>query len=155
MAKNKPGSSKKHPVAATPPPKKPVANNHPDLKHPVVGGNPERFLELPVAWNFHSMDPNGEWACDLSSLSSHTERLANYFEGRTPENIFHNGDRHSHPMTSQKVCRKAKERLNQLQIDPETVYQISLNKKARLWGIMYHNIFKILWLDLNHTVCKK
>jgi hypothetical protein len=114
--------------------------------------DPETVFALPISWNFHMMDSKGEWACGFQPLLGYLGRLP-HFERRTIRDVFVTGDRHSHPMSTQKISKKAQDRLNALNIDVETIYQLSLDQKCRLWGILEYNIFNILWLDVNHTVC--
>jgi hypothetical protein len=112
--------------------KNPASNNNSHKKSSSSGNvspqkqsankdDPASTLALTIAWNFHKMDSGGEWGCDFDSLSPYAERLANYFEDRTPKDIFSSGygDRHSHSLGVEKICRKAKDRLSLLQIDPE------------------------------------
>lgn len=75
------------------------------------------------------------------------------YEQKSIKSVFLDDDRHSHPISTEKISAIAQKRLQFINIDEETLYQISLSQKIRLWGVIKHNIFHILWLDEEHEVC--
>lgn len=110
-------------------------------------------LHVPIAWNFDRMDKSGKFRCSLKELHTYTEELLR-LEGKTVEELM---DReHNHPMPIAKLSREARDRIEVLNLDEQTLFQLDLKTPARLWGILEHNIFHIVWLDKNHEVyiCK-
>ena len=116
--------------------------------------NPDHTLKAKIAWNFGLMDSGGQWPCSLKRLDAHHSRLV-FFEGRAVEDIFNSagGDRHSHLIAVDRIILTAQKRLEALNIDANVLHQLSLGHAPRLWGVLQHNIFHILWLDEKHEVC--
>ena len=128
----------------------PVSN----IKNAHLGGDPGTTQKAPLAWNFHLMDEGGPWACSLKALETYKNRLYR-FEGQTVNEIFNpgSGNRHSHPTGKHNISEAAQARLNTLNIDGSVLYQLPLGQIPRLWGVLQHNIFHILWLDEKHEIC--
>ena len=114
--------------------------------------DPNMTRQMPIAWNFSRMDTGSRWKCSLSALEQYLQKVIG-FEGQTAFDIFHNGNRHAHPIGTNKVCENAQNRLDTLNIDVDVLHQLPLAQIPRLWGVLEHNIFHILWLDEDHTVC--
>lgn len=114
---------------------------------PKFGGRPA--LDQPIAWNFSRMDPGGKFACSLKKLDEFVKKLV-AFEGKTIEQIMSLD--HNHPLSTKKLSSIAKNRVEALRLDSETLYQLNLGTPVRLWGILEHNIFHVIWLDREHAV---
>ena len=115
--------------------------------------HPESYFKKNIAWHFGMMDNGGNWCCDVSRLNGYLTRLS-HFESQTCEEIFfqQRGD-HNHPIPIANLESDAQNRLDELGYNQvEMLHQIGLGGPVRLWGIMFLNIFKILWLDEEHTV---
>ena len=106
-------------------------------------------LHVPIAWNFDRMDSGGKFRCSLKSLHDYTRELLR-LEGKTVEELM--GKEHNHPMPIAKLSREARARIEILNLDEQTLFQLDLKTPARLWGILEHNIFHIIWLDKKHEV---
>lgn len=106
-------------------------------------------LHIPIAWNFNRMDGAGKFKCSLSALYPYTNELLR-LEGKTVEELMEKA--HNHPMPIAKLSREAKARIKALNLDEQTLFQLDLKTPARLWGVLEHNIFHIIWLDKNHEV---
>lgn len=116
--------------------------------------NPDKILESKIAWNFSKMDDGGDWPCSLQSLHGYHRKITSY-EGKTIKELFvrgQGGGVHSHRMPVEVLCSKACTRLNTCNIDEDALHQLDLGGPARLWGVLEHNIFHILWLDPRHSV---
>lgn len=109
--------------------------------------NPD--VEIPIAWNFGRMDDGGKFKCTLKLLAGFTNELIK-LEGKTVSQLMQKA--HNHPMAVGKLSSEAKARLEILNLEEETLFQLDLKTPARLWGILEHNIFYILWLDPTHDV---
>lgn len=106
-------------------------------------------LDAPIAWNFKRMDKGGKFKCDFKSLHNHETAVLN-LEGKTIKQLMEKN--HNHPLAIDKLSPVAKARMRVLNLDIETIYQLDLRTPARLWGILEHNIFHVIWLDPNHLV---
>lgn len=114
---------------------------------------PEGFQHQLIAWHFHVMDSDGDWPCDIETITEISCRLHEYETKRwfEVEKIKNN-----HPMSTRSIEPKAQRRLVKLGLDDTgTLYQLYIagkGKKRRLWGLRQENIFQILWWDPDHTV---
>lgn len=106
-------------------------------------------LDQKIGWNFSRMDKQGKFKCTLCLLEPYTEKLV-ALEGVTIDNILKK--KHNHPMNTDKLSRDAKARVDVLNIEEETLFQLDIGTPARIWGILEGNIFHIVWLDRNHEV---
>lgn len=107
----------------------------------------------PIGWNFSMMDqsPDCPWRCTYKRLSKYRDRLLS-FEGKSFQDIEKEaGSSHSWPDTS-KLNKKFQEHLARKKIDSEALWQLELDGKARLFGVRVLNVFKVIWLDENHSV---
>lgn len=123
-------------------------------KTPKYTQNPEGYENKLIAWHFHRMDNDGEWACNYKILNEISHRLHEYEKMKWNEVTL---PRRNHPMPIKKIERPAQKRLLELKMgDTETLYQIEIKgipkKNPRLWGVRQENIFQVLWWDLDHTV---
>lgn len=117
------------------------------LRVPKHGAQPN--LDLTIAWNFSRMDKGGKFKCTLALLNEFSSELIK-LEGKTVDELM--SKKHNHPMSAGKLSSEAKARMEILNLDEETLFQLDLKTPARLWGILEHNIFHIIWLDPEHGV---
>lgn len=106
-------------------------------------------LDAPIAWNFRSMDSGGKFRCSLKLLHEFQDRLLR-LEGHTIAELLQQA--HNHPIAAAKLSAEAKSRLEAMNLDIETLFQLDLGTPARLWGMLEHNIFHVIWLDPEHSV---
>lgn len=129
-------------------PKQPKINAH-DCARRITKHIEQPGLQLPIAWNFDRMDDGGKFKCTLKALHDYIHELLR-LEGKTVDELM--GKEHNHPMPIAKLSKAAKARIEALNLDEQTLFQLDLKTPARLWGILEHNIFHIIWLDINHEV---
>lgn len=108
----------------------------------------EEINKKNIGWNFHRMDQSGSWPCTFRRLTQYREKMLEY-EGNTIETVLNR--RHCHPIQCDVLCQRAQNRLNDLGIDGD-ICQLDIGAGGRLWGILAHNIFHLLWIDPNHEV---
>lgn len=108
----------------------------------------QAYDEKMIGWNFRRMDTTGQWPCTFRRLTSYRDKLLAY-EGKSISEVL--GMSHCHPIGCDAVCEKAQNRLNLLNISG-AIMQIPIGGAARLWGILEHNIFHLVWIDPKHEV---
>lgn len=111
-------------------------------------------FKSPIGWNFRHMETTKgcEWKCTFKRLSKFNDRLLS-FEGKSFQEI-EAGNDSSHPWPDISGLNKDFQALiNAKRIDVESIWQLELAGKSRLFGVREHNIFKVMWLDFNHTAC--
>lgn len=107
----------------------------------------------PIAWNFSQMETssNSAWKCTFKSLTRHRKRLLE-FEGKSFQTI-DSEQQHSHNWDdTTKLNPKFQQLLKNKKIEQGALWQLDLGGKSRLFGIRDRNIFKVIWLDNNHTI---
>jgi hypothetical protein len=112
------------------------------------------FQKNPV-WQFIHLDmEHDEWGWKNLGENDHEEilqKLVNY-ESRKWGEIYKDKKR-DHPVTVDHLSSKARKRLEELNLgDTEELYRLRFTGKMRIWGILHGEVFKILWLDPEHTV---
>ena len=61
--------------------------------------------------------------------------------------------RSCHPMPVENIEAKAQQRLNEICGDEiDSLYQVDINRRCRLWGYRDRTIFFLIWHDPNHSV---
>lgn len=116
---------------------------------PSVTEKPDKSFDAKVAWRFHKMDCSGFGKCTLKLLDPYLADLIKH-EGRTVGEI--KRLKHNHDWNPARLDDKVRERIKQLCIDEETLSQITLGQRPRLYGIWEGNVFHILWLDKLHEI---
>lgn len=57
-----------------------------------------------------------------------------------------------HAMEVSRICPAAKRRLQEMNLDIDTLHQIDMRQPCRLWGYRDKQILYIIWHDPNHSV---
>jgi len=58
-----------------------------------------------------------------------------------------------HPLPVEKTVDKAQRRLSDRCPDIDSLFQVSVGNKRRVWGVRKEDIFYLIWYDPDHTVC--
>lgn len=121
-------------------------------KETAYSENPEDALNKPIGWNFRLMDQAGSWPCTFRKLTKVRQQLISYENKKYKELFSRRG--HSHTMPADTLCKAAQKRLEAIGLDGSVLlHQLEIDPPpGRLWGIVEHNIFHLLWLDPRHTV---
>lgn len=81
------------------------------------------------------------------------ERLHN-FEQSTWDNLSKRQSCHSMPI--ENIVPKARERLCEIcDNEIDSLYQVDINPRCRLWGYRDRTVFYLIWHDPHHTVYKQ
>ena len=62
-------------------------------------------------------------------------------------------DRHNHPIEVRFLCKDAQDRLLALKLETvDSLYQLHITQKARIWGARNGPLLELIWWDPNHEV---
>lgn len=123
-----------------------------------VASNNIRCQSLSVpkepSWQFHLLckKSNFAWPADEENTKKILGILQR-FETMTWDEIV--GSR-NHQISPDKLIKEANDeltKLNQDDIEIETLFSLHINGKERIWGIRDRNTLKLLWWDPEHKVC--
>lgn len=113
------------------------------------------WQEMRPSWRVSLLgvvDPFGWHSAAAAEMLQVRQRFAN-FESMTWKQILCEGGYRNHFIHRDKLCAEAQERLRALkQDDVDAVMSLGVTQKARVFGIMEHNILKVLWWDPEHQV---
>jgi hypothetical protein len=108
----------------------------------------------PLSWGYRFLDLGGEWGWRKLS-PDHAEKLRRELvdvEGRKLIDLMRGRKIKEIPVADMKV--KAQERLKQTGFEEaDTLYEIRLPDKWRVWGLMERAVFCLLWWDEFETAC--
>jgi hypothetical protein len=95
--------------------------------------------------------PFGWTIIDGATANQVRERLANYESMKWKEII---PSYRSHFIKRTDLCQEAQDHLAAInQDDIDSVISLGIDQKVRVFGILEHNVLKVLWLDPDHKVC--
>jgi hypothetical protein len=58
------------------------------------------------------------------------------------------------PIPVESFSPEAKKRLKEIDLDDyDGLWELRVSGKPRVWGILNHNIFYLVWWDPDHKVC--
>ncbi len=125
-------------------------------KKPRGLGKADEVQSSNFAWRTKSIDYDGEWglrtADSRTLLSKIIPRLHEY-ESMTWGEITGARNTSNHPMPIDKISAAALRRLADIgRDDIETLIQLNIQGKERVWGTRQGLIFHMLWWDPDHTV---
>ena len=116
----------------------------------------ENWQEMRPSWRIgllEMVEPFGWHKASASESFQVKERLAN-FESMTWKQILIQGSYRNHSIRKDRLCPEAQQRLEDLgQDDIDAVMSLAVTQKGRIFGIMEHNVLKIIWWNPNHLVC--
>jgi len=116
----------------------------------------EDWQQMRPAWRFplvEMVDPYGWHEISADGAMRVRERLAG-FESSTWKQILYQGGYRNHLIRLDRLCGPAQARLQAIgQDDIDSVMSLGVTQMERVFGIMDHNVMKILWWDRNHQVC--
>lgn len=143
-------------MAKKPKVKKKVMGN----KIPKFAKDPDSYFKLNPTWRLQKADKDcSDWkVCQENLNDGILEKLSSFENMTWGEILSASGGRshgtNSHFVSTDKLIRKAQKRLKELKIYEEELLSLRLSGRIRIWGILRKGIFYILWIDLNHEICK-
>jgi hypothetical protein len=128
----------------------------PDLsKTPRIAFDPTRIEKATPTWKFGRFDVDGPWGHAQIDrkilLQDILPKLRNY-ESMSWSDIVANRH-HNHSVPIHDLISKARQRLDDLGIEDDTLFRFRLTGTQRVWGIRDRDAFYILWWDPDHEIC--
>jgi hypothetical protein len=115
----------------------------------------DNWQEMRPSWRvslLETVEPFGWHTTSSGEMLQVRQRFAN-FESMTWKQILCQGGYRNHFIAPDKLCAEAQERLRALgQDDVDAVMSLGVTQKGRVFGIMEHNVLKVLWWDPEHLV---
>ena len=114
----------------------------------------ENWKDMQPAWRVSLLEmhtPFGWTNVDEGSILKIRERLGS-LESSKWKDFFPNYRNHFIKLTS--LCKDARDHLERMQQDDiDSVVSLGVTQTGRIFGILEHNILKILWWDPDHQIC--
>lgn len=124
-------------------------------KTPRVQRPTANYDESP-SWRFGLLEmvaPYGWHIVDAAKLIEIRNKLAD-LESMTWHDILVKAADRNHPITIDKICDPAKDRLNALGLDDiDHLISLHLSGKERVWGILELGTLRLLFWDPEHEIC--
>ncbi len=115
---------------------------------------PDSDEQRPL-WSLAIADTGGPWCparMDAQSVTKVVLRLKS-MEGLTWTEIGQSTG--SHEIGTTDLVPQAQKRLREIkQDDVDRVYSLRIEGKPRLIGIRFGNVFRVLWWDPEHAICR-
>lgn len=125
-----------------------------------TGANPDSIMECHPSWKFVSCDQDGAWAFSQARLTETfwTNILPKLreFESMKWSQITIEAKKQHHSIDVDFLNKVARDRLDQLKIEAESLLSLRLGGTLRLYGFMVGSAYNILWYDDDHgdnTTC--
>jgi hypothetical protein len=124
-------------------------------KKPTTGGpDPDVVKHDSISWGLEFSDFNGEWSWRKLKADHvavlHCELVA--LEGQTLYGLLQQKKIKEIPV--EHMTRKAKDRLKGIRLEEaDTLWELRLPKKWRVWGLVQRATFYFLWWDEYETAC--
>lgn len=149
MSKKKIKSNKAKQRCVTSPFSNISANRIPQIKE-----NPDQYFEMNPSWSFAKCDSKDcQWSIEnCENLWSEVITKLISFESRTWGEIV-NDKGHNHWIDCNKLCKKAKDRINEKGWDFDSIFSLRLTGTHRLFGVINSGVFYVIWYDPNHEIC--
>lgn len=137
------GSGKKIPAQVAPTSKE---------KRPFKGAPTAEDSSGKLSWRFSLVDLEGPygWASATSDHLQDAHAKLAAFEESSWQQL---AGRKHHRIDVAALCATARRRLEEIEHDEvDSLYTLHLNGLQRVWGIVWDDVYYLLWWDPNHTV---
>lgn len=112
----------------------------------------------PFKWSATEVDHPvaEEWDWDLAPKeTADLLRLLEGLDGLTWREVRQQsagGHRRHHDQPVASICTAAQRRLEELELDLETIFRLRDGSLLRIWGYIQDAVFRIIWYDRHHRV---
>lgn len=116
-------------------------------------GLSEAYYSLRPSWNFHTCDKK-MWPLDeVHAKAVFWKEIFPHLQGwetTTWSSILVTNKKHNHSLDVSTLNKIAVDRLNELEIEVDSLVSLTLSGKHRLYGYIVDAVFYVLWYDDNH-----
>ena len=133
--------------------KKIKQKEHPHNRKPVRSEKPNSFYSQNPSWNFSMADPDcWSFTKDHIKDSIWTDIIPTMqkLETQTWDEIFIHTKKSNHSIAKSNLNKRAIKRIDELQLEADTIYSLRVNSTKRLYGLIDEGVFELLWYDDNH-----
>ena len=127
---------------------------NPSAKKTIKSEYEEDWREMHPAWRVSLLviqTPFGWSKLDPATAEQVRERLSSYESMKWKEIV---PSYRSHFIKATDLCKDARDHLAQIeQDDTDSIVSLGIDQTTRVFGILEHNILKVLWFDPDHEVC--
>lgn len=140
--------------------KQPKCHNKINGKKVKTASNPDSFLSKNPSWRFSQCDTSHEkWKISANEIDTYIFDKLQSFEKMTWSDVISaSGGKsvgtNNHYIKVEHLSNEAQNRLEELKIFEDDLFSLRLNNTIRLFGILEDGVFRVLWRDYNHEVCK-
>lgn len=131
-----------------------AASPRPQKKPVSIVRDPDVIKHDPISWGLRWTDLGGDWSWRKLN-PDHMESLHRQLvamEGETLHKLIQ--DRRVKDIPVEHIEREPQERLKTIRLEEaETLWELRLGSKWRVWGLVERATFYFLWWDENETVC--
>ena len=132
------------------------------VKKPTILENPDSFLDENPAWDFTKFDELHEkWGlnCQEEKVLKDFFYCLKFQQTRKWKEILHDTNGRSHYPRHKNInitllIGEVSKRLNDLHLEYDELFSMSVNNHFRVWGILENGKLYILWLDPHHDLYK-
>lgn len=125
----------------------------PEQRKVVQTEDPKAFYSEHPSWNFHTCD-NEYWAFTQEAVGDmlwqeilpHLQEL----EKLEWQEIVLQAKKQNHSIEPNGLNKVARDRLDELNIEAESLISLRLNGTHRLYGFLVGSVFSILWFDQDY-----
>ena len=121
-------------------------------RKPRKGAEPESFQQKNVRFSANRMDCAGDWGWHQFENKDLQEFLTKLL-GFQEYNIAQLGQQGSHSVEVNLLTKEAKNRLEEISVEEDSLFSLRLTGIKRIWCILNLNTLALLWWDPKHQVC--
>ena len=124
----------------------------PESKKAVIIQDPTKYYRERPSWKFSKRDRE-RWRLPTWDREDEWDRLLEHLDGwetQTWQQILVDAKKQNHSIEVNELNKAARDRLQELHIEEESVISLRLSGTQRIYGIMDEDAFCIIWFDDNH-----
>jgi hypothetical protein len=124
------------------------------IKTPRAEFEPDVVKNEALTWALARVDFEGKWgwAKLLADEAEPLHKELSVYEGQTLHTLVKGQKIKDIPAAN--MCREARDRLVLLGLEEyDTLWELRLNGKRRVWGVIHGSTYYLLWWDPKETAC--
>ena len=135
--------------------KKPKSNPPPRFtKNPRHEPTRESIIDKKLEFSFQCVDLGGPWCFGKKTDAAAVKMLFDKFRSFETMTWAQVESAGSHFIAVNDITTEAQNRLGEIfQDDTDSVFSLHLTGRARVFGLRFSSVLRLLWWDPNHEVC--